>query len=448
MKVIVIGAGEVGYHIAKFLSREQDIDVVVIDTDHQKLGRISEELDIAVVEGEGGSPRVLGEAGADDADILLAVTNSDEINMISCLVAKALFNVKRKIARIRNEEYFTNRKLLEEDNLDINPAINPELESARAIIRIIETPSAYDVEEFENGIIKVIGFRVKEDSFIAGKSLKDLREQIGQKILIGIIQRGDSTIIPKGNDRIEPRDVVYLPIHRDNIERVAALIRGDVRPVRNVMMIGGGRIGFHVARVLEKSGVSLKIVENSQERCKYLIKHLEDTVVLHGNGADRGLLEEENAGSMDVFAAITNNEELNIMSSLLAKSMGARRVITVVNKTEYLPLAHDLGIEVVISPRLITASSILRYVRRGDILSLTAIAEDMAEIIEAGVSSSSPLAGKRLMDAEIPRSALVGAIIRDQDVIIPGGEDVIRHGDRLIIFTLYESIKKVEKLLI
>ncbi|RMG00694.1 MAG: Trk system potassium transporter TrkA [Nitrospirae bacterium] len=448
MKIIVIGAGEVGYHISKFLSREEDIEVVVIDTDRDKLNRINEELDIAVIEGEGGSPRVLAEAGADDADILLAVTNSDEINMIACLVAKALFNVKRRIARIRNEEYFTNQELLSRENLDINPAINPELESARAIIRIIEAPFAYDVEEFEKGLIKVVGFRIREDSYIAGKTLKELRKHIKEPFLIGIIQRGNRAIIPRGDDRIEINDVVYLPIHRDKLDRMAVIIKGEVRQAKNVMLIGGGRIGYHVARELESRGVSLKIVENNIERCKFLTKNLQDSLILHGNGADRGLLEEENAGSMDVFAAITNNEELNIMSSLLAKSMGVKKVITLVNKTEYLPLAHNLGIEVVISPRIITASSILRYVRRGDILSLTAIAEDMAEIIEAGVSSTSSLCNKKISEAEMPKTALIGAIIRGDDIIIPGGDDIVLEKDRLIIFTLYESIKKVEKLLI
>jgi len=448
MRVIVIGAGEVGYHISRFLSREQDLDVVVVDTDREKLSRISEELDIAVLEGEGGSPKVLKEAGADNADILLAVTNSDETNMISCLVAKALFNVKRKIARIRNDEYYSNSTLLSDANLQINPAINPELESAKAIIRIIEAPFAYNVEEFEEGIIKVIGFRVKEDSIIAGKTLIEFRESIKEKLLIGIIQREDRAIIPKGKDRIKPNDIIYLPIHMNDIDRVASIINGAIRDVKNIMIVGGGRIGYHIARTMEKGNVTVKLIERAPDRCKFLSKNLDRTVVLNGDGADRSLLEEENIGDMDVYAAITNNEELNIMSSLLAKRMGVKKVISVVNRTEYLPLAHSLGIEVVISPRIITASSILRYVRRGDILSLTAIAEDMGEIIEAGVSEKSKLANKTLSEADIPKSALIGAIIRDDEIIIPGGEDTIRKGDRLIIFALQESIKRIENLLL
>jgi trk system potassium uptake protein TrkA len=448
MRIIIIGAGEVGYHLSKFLSREKDVEVVVIDTNKDELRKISDELDIATVEGEGGSPSVLKEAGADDADILLAVTNSDEANMIACFVTKALFNVRRKIARIRNEEYYANKILLSEENLEIDPAINPELESARAIIRIIEAPFAYDVKDFHSGLIKIIGFRVGKDSLMTGKTLKEFREKTQDKVLVGIIQRGDRAIIAKGGDMIEENDIVYLPVYRDNVERTASLIDHGLRKVRNIIIVGGGRIGFDVAREVEKQDITIKIIEKDPDRCKHLIKNLQRTVVLNGDGADRSLLEEENISDMDVYAALSNNEELNIMSSLLAKRLGAKKVITLVNRTDYLPLAHSLGIEVVISPRLITASSILRYVRRGDIFSLTTAADDMAEIIEAGVSATSKLTGKLLKDTSIPREALIGAIIRNDEVIIPGGDDEIKEGDRLIIFALRESIKQVEDLLL
>jgi trk system potassium uptake protein TrkA len=448
MKVIIIGAGEVGYHIARFLTQESDVEVVVVDTDSSKLRRISEELDIAVIEGEGGSPEVLRQAGADEADILLAVTNSDETNMIACLVTKAIFNVKRKIARIRNEEYFTNKVLLSKENLDIDPAINPELESAKAIIRLIEAPFAYDVEDFEKGLIKVVGFRIGEDSVAAGKTLSELRQRIKERILVGIIQREEKTLIPKGKDRIYPNDIIYIPVERDNLLKTASILKGGIKKTSKVIIVGGGRIGYLVAREIEQRDITVKLIERSAERCKFLTRKLEKTIVLNGDGADTTLLEEENISNMDAFVAITNSEELNIMSSLLAKRLGVNRVITVVNRTEYIPLAHGLGIEVVISPRLITASSILRYIRRGDILNLTAIAEDMAEIIEAAVGSSSYFTDKKLKDVRMPKSSLIGAIIRDGNIIIPGGDDVIKNGDKLIIFTLRESIKDVEKLLV
>jgi trk system potassium uptake protein TrkA len=448
MRIIIIGAGEVGYHLARFLSREKDVEVVVVDTDSQKLKRINEEMDIAVVEGEGGSPEVLKEAGADVADILLAVTNSDETNMIACLVAKALFNIKRKIARIRNREYYTNSILLAPENLDINPAINPEMESAKAILRIIDAPFAYDVEEFENGQIKVLGFKVEEDSIIAGKTLMEFREKTKENLLIGIIQRQEKAIIPRGKDRVFPGDIIYLPVHKDDVSRIASILTKGPRQVKKLMIVGGGRIGFMVASELEEKDITVKVIEKNPERCKYLSRRLKNAIVLHGDGSDRTLLEEENIQDMDMFAALSNNEELNIMSSLLAKRLGVRKVITLVNRTDYINLANNLGIEVVISPRLITASRILRYVRRGDILSLTAIAEDMAEIIEAKVGKTSKFLDRPLKKSHLPKTALVGAIVRGTEVIIPGGDDYIKEDDRLIIFTLREAIKQVEEFLV
>ncbi len=448
MRIIIIGAGEVGYHLARFLSREKDVEVVVVDTDSQKLKRINEEMDIAVVEGEGGSPEVLKEAGADMADILLAVTNSDETNMIACLVAKALFNIKRKIARIRNHEYYTNSILLAPHNLDINPAINPELESAKAILRIIDAPFAYDVEEFENGQIQVLGFKVEEDSIIAGKSLMEFREKTKENLLIGIIQRQEKAIIPRGKDKVHPGDIIYLPVHKEDVSRIASILTKGPRHVKKLMIVGGGRIGFMVASELEGKDITVKIIEKNPERCKYLSRRLKNAIVLHGDGSDRTLLEEENIQDMDMFAALSNNEELNIMSSLLAKRLGVKKVVTLVNRTDYINLANNLGIEVVISPRLITASRILRYVRRGDILSLTAIAEDMAEIIEAKVGKTSKFLNKPLRKSHLPKTALVGAIVRGTEVIIPGGDDYIKEDDRLIIFTLREAIKQVEEFLV
>jgi len=448
MRVIIIGAGEVGYHLALFLSKEKDVDVVVVDIDRDKLKRINEELDIAVLEGEGGSPEVLKDAGANEADLLLAVTNSDEANMIACLVAKALFKVKRKVARIRNPQYYTNDILLSKDNLDINPAINPELESAKAIIRVIEAPFAYDVEEFENGLIKVVGFKVSKDSVIAGKTLKEFRQTLKENLLIGIIQRENSAIIPKGDDIVKKGDIIYLPIRSEDIYKIASLFSKGPRLVKKIMIVGGGKIGYMVATELEEKDITVKIIEKNPDRCKYLINKLKHTIILNGDGSDRGLLEEENIESMDVFAALSNNEELNIMSCLLAKRLGVKKVITLVNRTDYISVANNLGIEVVISPRLITASSILRYVRRGDILSLTTVAEDMAEILEAKVGNTSKFIGKRLKETKLPPSVLIGAIIRNGKIIIPSGDDQIKNGDRLIIFTLRESIKQVEELLI
>ncbi len=443
MRVIIVGAGEVGYQIAKYLSLEA-IDVVVIDRDRNKIKRIIEELDVAVIEGEGGDPSTLQEAEAGKADILLAVTDRDEINMIACLLAK-VFNVPRKIARIRNPEYFKNERLLGRENLDIDPAINPELEVAKAITRLLEVPLATDVEDFEDGAIKVIGFKVPGDAPIIGKPLKSLNLSKKKKFLIGIIERGDRTIIPSGKDVVKVGDIIYIPVKRGEIEETIALLGVHAKPAKKIMLLGGGRIGYYATSVLElKSDV--KIIEKDAERCKFLSKNLKKALILHGDGADQQLLMEENVSNMDAFLAVSNNDELNIMAALLAKKLGAKKTIAIVNRTDYMPLAHSLGLQAVLSPRLITASTILRYVRRGDILSLTAIAGDKAEVMEARIGKTSPLVGKTLDEAQ-PRASIIGAIIKGDEVIIPSGADMVGEGDRLIIFTLRESIKDVEKIL-
>jgi trk system potassium uptake protein TrkA len=443
MRVIIVGAGEVGFQLARLLSVE-DIDVVVIDKSKEKLKRISAELDVALVEGEGGSPSILKEAGADEAEILLAVTNMDETNMVACLVAKVMFQIPRNVARIRNLEYFSNDILLQ--SLGIDPAISPEIEAAKAVIRLIEVPFAADVEDFEAGEVRVIGFRIPPDSKLIGKAFKNLN-LTKPKVLIGAIQRRDNVIIPAGNDTIKKNDIIYLPVKRENINLVCTSVGGVEMPVKRIMILGGGRVGFYVAKTMEERNLSVKIIETDAERCKFLLKSLQKSVILRGDGSDQKLLEEENINDMDVFAAISNNEELNIMASLLAKSLGAKKVITIVNRTDYLPLANNLGIEAVLSPRLITASTIMRYVRSGNILSLTTVAEGKAEILEAEVKEGSILTGKTLHEVEFPKKTLIGAIIRDNNVIIPSGNDRISSDDKLIIFTLQESIKQVEKLL-
>jgi len=443
MRVIIVGAGEVGLQLARFLSAE-DIDVIVVDKNKEKLKRISEELDVALVEGEGGSPSVLKDAGADSADLLLAVTDMDETNMVACLVAKVMFQIPRNVARIRNLEYLSNEVLL--DSLGINPAISPEIEAARAVIRLIEVPFAADVEDFEAGKARVVGFRIPPDSTLIGKVFKNLN-LTKPKILIGAIKRGEKVIIPAGNDTLKINDVIYLPVNRESTDEVCKSIGGLAMPVRRIMIVGGGRIGFYVAKTMEERGISVKIIEKDMERCKFLLKSLKKSIILHGDGSDQKLLEEENISDIDVFAAISNNEELNIMASMLAKSRGAKKVITIVNRTDYLPLASNLGIESVLSPRLITASTLLKYVRRGNILSLTTIAEGKAEIMEAEVHEGSILIGKTLREVELPKKTLIGAILRDNKVIIPSGNDEIIGNDRLIIFTLKESIKQVENLL-
>jgi trk system potassium uptake protein TrkA len=447
MRVIVVGAGEVGYQVTRFLALE-GLDVVAIEKDPVKIGRISEELDVATIVADGLSPLGLKEAGAEDADMLIAVTDSDETNMIACLLAKAMFGIPRKIARIRNPEYFGNEKLLSGENLDIDPAISPEMEVATAVIRLVEAPFASDVEDFEGGLIRIIGFSVPEGSNLMGIALKNIKDLAPPKnFLIGMVEREGSAIIPSGEVRMQADDIIYMPVRKWEVGDAIRFLGASARPAKKVMVAGGGRIGYYVASAME-TRADVKVIEKDAERCKFLSKTLGKSIVLHGDGSDENLLLEENIGDMDVFVSVSNNEELNIMSSLLAKRLGANKTITIVNRPDYLSLAKGLGLRTVLSPRMITASSILKYVRRGDILSLTAIAEGKAEVIEARIRKGSNLLGKPLKDVKMPRSSLVGSIVRGEKIIIPSGDDVIVEGDKLIFFTLRESIRAVEKLLV
>ncbi len=444
MRVIIVGAGEVGYQIAKFLTFE-GVDVVIIDRDGEKLKRISEELDIATIEAEGSDPSAFKEAGADNADLLIAVTNSDETNMIACLLAKALFNIKRKIARIRNPDYFFNKELLGESNLDIDQAINPELEAAEAIIRLIENPFASEVIEFEQGKIMVIGLKIPKESPVNGKKLKSLRSIINKNFIIGAIEKEDSVIIPSGEDILQEGDIAYMPIKKEDILEIVQSFGFTIKPSRRIMLLGGGRIGYYIASKMENKA-DVKIIEKDAERCKFLSKHLGKALVLHGDGTDKQLLIEESISNMDTYIACSNNDELNIMASLLAKKLGVKKVISIVNKTDYVSLAHNLGIQSVLSPRLLTASIILRYLRRGEVISLTAMAENKAEIMEIEVTKNTSLSGRILKENIFPKNSIVGAIIRQDRIIIPTGDDIIKEKDKLIIFTLRDSIKEVEKL--
>ncbi len=445
MRVIIVGAGEVGYNIAKFLIYE-GIDIVVIDRDGEKLRKISEELDIAVIEGEGSDPSVFKEAGAKNADLLIAVTNSDETNMIACLLGKATFGIKRRIARIRNPDYFFNKELLGKNYLDIDPAINPEFETAEAILRILEIPFATEVIEFEKGRVVVAGFKISPKSKVVNKELKHLRNIINKDFVVGVVKRDEEVIVPRGEDVLYEKDIIYIPLKKEEAMEIAQAFDIPVFPTQKVMIVGGGRIGYYIAKALEEKAY-VKIIEKNEEKCKFLSKNLKKSLILHGDGTDKELLVEENIKDMDAYITVSGNDEMNIMGALLAKKLGAKKVIALVNKSDYIPLAYELGVQSVLSPRLLTASMILRYIRKGDVLSLTAIAENKVEIMEVLGSYKSSIINKALKDIKFPKNAVIGAIVRGGEIIIPKGEDVIKEGDKLIIFALKKSIKEVEKLL-
>lgn len=445
MKAIIVGAGEVGFHIAKRLASENK-DVVVIDRNPAVLQRILEHMDVQVLEGSGCSPKILGEAGITKADMLLAVTDSDEINLMACTFANMLAPGLTKLARIRNDEYTAYGQQLAK-GIGIGIIINPEVEVVRTIEHMLRAPGAVDICDLAGGRIKIVGTWITAENPMAGTSLMDLRRKAGDmELIVAAIVRDDKVIVPTGSDVILDGDLVYFVCEDRQLQAVFSFLGNRSGKKSNVLIIGGGNIGLRLARALEKKPVHVKLMDKDPERCAVLAGELDRTVVLVGDGTDQEALLEENIGAMDVVVTMTGNEESNILSSLLAKKLGTSMAITRLNKIEYMPLVRAIGLEHIVSPRLSAVNSIFKHVRKGGVLSAVAI-KDGAEALEALVGPESNLVGKALKDLTFPKGVLVLCIMRADTVLIPTGLDVIQRGDRLFILSLTESIPGVERML-
>jgi len=447
VRIIIVGAGEVGFHIASRLSLENK-DVVLIEKNAQALRRVAENLDVQVIEGSGSSPAVLEQAGIEEADILLAVTNSDETNLVASLFANILSPATIKLARIRSEEYLAHAATLSEPPYSIDVVINPEAEAVKTIERLLEVPGAVDIGEFAEGRIKVIGVRLDADSPVAGSRLIDLRKKTGnKKILVAAINRNEELIIPSGKDKILEGDVIYFVSEKDDIWDVLKIFGKRAEPIKKVLIVGGGNLGTKLAKALERHSIHTKLIEKDRDRCNKLAETLDKVVVLQGDGSDQQLLAEENVQSMDVVATLTQDEERNILISLLAKRMGARKTVTRISKFSYLPLVSAIGLEHVVSSRLAAVNSILQYVRRGRVLSVMALKGEEAEVLEAIALETSDIVGKPIRQIPFPKGVLVVAIIRGDEVIVPTGDSDILPQDRIIIFSTRKAIPQVEKAL-
>ena len=447
MKIIIIGAGEVGYHIAHRLSLENK-DVVVIDTDDEAVRRVSENIDVQAICGSGSSPSILEEAGIREAEILLAVTDSDETNLIACLMTDLLSSSTKKLARIRNADFDAYHEVFKESAPRIDTIINPEIEVVRSIEQYMSVPGAGDVGEFENGRVKFVGIRLKPDTPMVGLRLSEISKVIGRPSpLIAAILRSEEMIIPRGDDRLLEGDMVYFISETDNLMEILKLFDKQSEPVRRVLIVGGGRIGFRLAERLEEDSIYTKIIEKDENRCSFLAEKLDQTVVLHGDGTDQVILEQEGVRDMDVVVTLTADEQTNVLASLLAKQLGARKTITRVNSFRYLPLMSTIGIEQVVSPRLSAINSILRHIRRGKVLSAVSLKGEQAEVIEAVAMETSEIVGKPLKEISFPKGVLVTIIIRDKRITIPSGDSVIHPGDRVIIFGSRQAVPQIEKIL-
>lgn len=445
MKIIIVGAGEVGFHIAKRLSEENQ-NVVLIERDLQNISRITENLDVQALLGSGTSPQNLRDAGIKSADMLVAATDSDEVNLIACLMAKNLNPYTLKIARIRNPEYLEEKELFGQDLLGIDHVINPEAEMVEAILRVMEAPGASEVIDFVGGRVKLVGITVHEDSPLANNKLASLRG-LEEKLLVGAIVRGEQVLIPRGDDIIRADDLIYVVVRDNGLNQILRLFNPEQGLLRRVIIVGAGQTGMALAASLDQTKVKTIIIDRDSERCIQIAEKLEKVVVINGDGADKSLLQEENVADVDFLVAVTGDEESNVLISLLAKGLKTKRTITRVSKISYIPLLSAIGIDTVVSTRLSAVRAILQHIRRGKIISVAPLKGEHAEAIEAEALETSDIVNVPLSDVKFPKGAIVGAIVRNGEIIIPRGDSIIRPKDRLIIFALQNVIPKLEKLL-
>ena len=449
MKIIILGAGQVGGTLAEHLAGEAN-DITVVDTDGDRLRVLSDRLDIRTVQGKGSFPTVLRQAGADDADMLVAVTNSDEVNMIACQVAYTLFHTPTKIARVREPAYLTRTGLFDNEAIPIDVLISPEQVVTNYIKRLIEYPGALQVIDFADGKAQLVAVRAYYGGPLVGQQLRQLREHMPNvDTRVAAIFRRDRAIMPQGDTVIEDDDEVFFIAAKADIRAVMSEMRRLEEGYKRVVIAGGGNIGERLAEAIE-SRYQVKIIEMNPARCRYLSESLESTIVLHGSSSDRDLLVEENIKDADIFLALTNDDEANIMSSLLAKRLGARKVMTLINNPAYVDLIQGGEIDIAISPQLATIGSLLTHVRRGDIESVHSLRRGAAEALEViahGDGRSSKVVGKAIKDISLPSGASIGAIIRDDRVLIAHDVSVIESGDHVILFLMDKKhIRDVERL--
>ena len=450
MKVIICGAGQVGSNIASYLASENN-HVTVIDQAAELTKRMSDRMDVQALVGHASSPTVLEQAGAGDADLLIAVTQSDEVNMVACQVAHSVFSVPTKIARIRNQSYLDPiwADLFSRDNLPIDVIISPEIEVARDIANRLEVPGAFDMFPVADGLVRVIGVICTDKCPIIHTPLRQLTSLFPDlNIEVIAIIRNDRPIIPDSNDRMLPGDEVYFVADTRHLARAMAAFGHEEPAARRIVVIGGGHVGLTLAQILEESasGVTVRMIEMEKARAEFVAGQLNDTVVLHGSGLDVELLDEANVSAAETVVSITNDDETNILATLLAKRRGCPHAIALLNKVAYTPLVSALGIDAVVNPRAITASTVLRHVRRGRIRSVHALRDGFAEVIEAEALETSDLLNIPIKDIRLPHHVIIGALVRGDEVIIGRPSAVIKPHDRVILLAAAQAVKKVEKL--
>jgi len=437
MKILILGAGQVGRTAAYHLSREPANEVTVVDTNEDVLRDLQDRLDVRAVHGNGAYPVVLENAGIADTDILVALTNSDEINIVACGIAHALYRTPTKIARIRAPEYTAREQLFTEGALAVDVWISPEQLVTEYIAKLLSYPGALQVVDFADGRVQLVGLRARRDGLLVGRELRTLREHLPDtEARVAAIYRNERLVPAAGDTVIEENDEIFFVAASDDLRRVMAELRRSEDPVRRLVIAGGGNIGLRLARTLEKSN-QVKLIERDPRRARRISEILENTIVLNGDAADEELLVEENIDSTDVFAALTNSEEANVLSAMLAKRLGAKRVMALINRPSYGQLMENHSIDIVISPQMITIGTLLAHVRRGDVVRVHSLRRGAAEAIEAvvhGTQGRSRVIGRQLEQITLPPGASIVAIVRGERVIMAHHDTTIEAEDHVIIF--------------
>lgn len=447
MRILIAGGGQVAALIARRLIREGN-EITLVEQDEQRCAQLEETMDAKVIRGSAVSVRTMRNAGIQDAEMIIAVTNSDESNILSCLVAQVESNVKVKVARVRSHEVDHWRRMTREAGLKVDLIIHPETDIMDRIMRVVNLPGVSDILDFADGEVRLFGMNVEIDSWFVGKSLEELdASNPPENSLIAMIFRGQQVIIPHGTERLRPGDHIYVMATRRNLDEVLQFMGLEKqKKLQRVLIVGGKQIGISVAEALEGQGVSVKLIERDVARCEKISSILSRTIVVHGDGTDQATLEEANIEGVDAFLAMTNDDEDNIIASLLARRLGARKVVALINRLNYLPMVQRLGINTTVSPRLVAVDRILQFVRKGRVLSVTTFREEEAEAIELLAAAGSKFVGKKLRELRFPRGAIVGAIVKPSgDVIVPRGDKSIEPNDRVIFFTLESIVPQLEQ---
>jgi trk system potassium uptake protein TrkA len=449
MKIIILGAGQVGTSVAETLAKEEN-DIIVVDDDAKKLSELKARLDISTLHGNAALPSILEQAGAEDADMLLSLTSSDETNMIACQVAYTLFHTPYKICRIQDVDYLSRSELFDRKAIPIDEIINPFQEVTNYISRLIDYPGALQVMNFAGGKVQLVAVRAFYGGPLVGHEIQTLRSHLPSvDTRVAAIYRDNRPFTPEASTIIEADDEVFFVAAQKDIPLVMSELRKTEKPYRRVMIAGGGNIGANLAKTLENK-YQVKILEHSPERCKVLAEKLNNTLILNSDASDKELLLDENIDHTDVFCALTNNDEINVMSSLLAKKLGARKVMTLINNPAYVDLIQGGDIDIAISPQRITISCLLRHIRRGDIVNVHSLrhgAAEAIEIIARGDDKSSKVVGRALDEIPLPEGTVIGALVRDQEVLIAHHDVVIQTDDHVILFVPdMKNVREVEKL--